>query len=118
MVDKISKIEFKPGEKEKRIATIEVTNESEGIALKISSDFTDYSSKQVFIPIDFSSNRNHLKKGDQPILLHFLVEKRVSFVIFELTYEDVAETKYRQRVFCVHDSHGTEINPSLPEIIK
>jgi hypothetical protein len=115
-----SQVNFNPNEEDKRILTIEVTNETDSIALEISSVHSE-NSTQVFIPTGFANMQKHLKKGDRPLLLHFLMDskKKVSeWVVFALTYQDVSGTKYKQGVCCIDDSHGTEINPFLPEIVN
>lgn len=66
----------------------------------------------------YSKVRNHLSKGDIPLQYYFIIdEKTLGFVTFALEYQDVAGTKYKQRVFCICDDYGLEIHPSLPEII-
>ena len=115
---KVSEIKFHPSEKDKSILTIEVTNETDSLALEIFSVHNEKSS-QIFIPMDFSSTRKHLKRGDKPILLHFLLKSKIiNAIVFSLTYQDVAGTKYKQGVYCINDEQGTEINPFLPEIIN
>jgi len=114
---------FKPGDDNKRILTIEVTNETDSIALEITSDYKDsVNANQVLIPVDFTSaQKDHLVKGDRPLFLHFLIEstsKLKGIFIFTITYKDVAGIKYKQRVFCDDYSQGTEIYPYLPEIIN
>lgn len=115
-----SKIEFHPGDKAKRMLTIEVANETDGMALEISTHASE-TTRRVVIPTGLSSRRNHLKKGDEPILLHFIVDsanKLSEWIIFSVTYQDVAGTKYKQGVCCIDDKHGSEINPFLPEILN
>ena len=112
---------MKPEEEDKKILTVEVTNETNRIALNISKIVADSEqTKQIFIPLGFSDRRDHLTKGDNPLLFHFLIDSksRVSgWVIFTLKYQDIAGTKYKQGVICICDDYGIEINPYLPEII-
>ena len=108
--------EFKPDDEKKQILTIKVTNVKENAALEISKIVEkNEQTNQIFIPLNFSSTRNHLSKGDEPLLFHFLVEGDLSFVTFALTYEDINGTKYKQGVYCVCDHQNIEMNPSLPE---
>ncbi|WP_090603054.1 hypothetical protein [Parapedobacter koreensis] len=110
-----------PGEKHKKILTVEVTNETENIALKISRILSqDERSKQIFIPMSLDDRRDHLKKGDNPLLFHFLIDSKSpasEWTVFELNYEDISGNKYKQRVICICDRFGIEINPYLPEIV-
>jgi hypothetical protein len=110
---------FKPGNENEQILTILVTNETEGMALEITPDYSENGSvRPIFIPINFDSRRRHLAKSDLPILLHFLISPQsLNFVVFGLIYKDIAGVKYMQRVFCIADSQGTEVNPFLPEIV-
>jgi hypothetical protein len=87
---------MKPGEADKRILTITVTNETDSSALNITKILTEEGnhSKQVFIPLGFSDRRNHLVKGDNPLLFHFLPDDNLEFVTFTLKYEDVAGNRY------------------------
>jgi hypothetical protein len=106
----------KTNEEGKEILTIEVRNETESIALDISRVLSEGNkSKQVFIPKGYSDIRDHLIKGDNPMLFHFLIEPKMTFITFSIEYKDVAGSKYRQGVFCVCDSYGIEIHPYLPE---
>lgn len=108
----------KTEDKEKRILTLEVNNETTGIALNISRMVeVNTNTKQLVGPEGLDGKRNHLTKGDKPILLHFGLDcTSVQYILFTIRYQDVAETKYRQRVLCVYDDYyGTEIHPSLPE---
>jgi hypothetical protein len=41
-----------------------------------------------------------------------------NWVIFSLSYQDVAGTKYKQAILCICDSFGIEINSFMPEIIE
>ena len=66
-------------------------------------------------------NPKHLAKGDKPLYLHFITEdtkKSDAYIIFTMNYEDVAGTKYIQRIVFMKDEYGVEINPSLPKIIE
>lgn len=109
---------MKPGEADKRILTITVTNETDSTALNITKILTEEGNhpNQVFIPMGFSDRRNHLVRGDSPLLFHFLLDDNLEFVTFTLKYEDVAGNKYQQRVFCICDNLGIEINPFLPKL--
>ena len=113
---------MKPSEETKKIFTIEVTNETSSTALEICKIISEKSEQttQIIIPTGFSDTRNHLVKGDAPLLFHFLIDEanKVSeWVIFSLTYQDIAGTKYKQHIFSICDHYGIEIHPSLPEII-
>jgi len=115
---------FKSDDKKKKIFTIEVVNETAGAALKISKLVsTDEQTKQLFCgAIGFDSKRDHLIKGDKPLLFHFGIDSDLTtfhYIIFIVKYQDIAETNYQQRVFCVYDeNYGLEIHPGLPEIIS
>jgi len=107
---------FKPSDKQKHILTIEVTNIKDFAALEISKIVDNHENiQQILIPTGFSSIRNHLSKGDDPLLFHFLIEGEISTVTFSLTYQDIAGTKYKQAIFCYCDNQGIEMNPFLPE---
>lgn len=105
----------------KKILTIEVTNETNSIALKISRIVeTNDQTTQLFVVTGLSDKRNHLVKGDIPILFHFAIdpENRASgWITFSLHYQDVAGTKYKQGIICICDEFGIEINPFLPEVL-
>jgi hypothetical protein len=108
-----------PGDKNKKILTVEVINETDSMALEISRIVSQNDqSPQIFIPTGLSDRRTHLVKGDDPMMFHFLLEeiKVYSWATFSLTYQDVAGTKYKQGVICICDPHGIELNPFLPEI--
>ena len=108
-----------PGDEGKKILTVEVTNETDSIALEISKILSDgKSSNQIFIPMGFTDLRNHLIKGDNPILFHFLINSSIEFVTFSINYKDVAGTVYKQGVFCICDERGVEIHSYLPENLQ
>lgn len=108
----------KTEDKEKRILTLEVNNETTATAfnisrvLEINTDTIQLSGTE-----GFDRKRDHLTKGDKPILLHFGINaSSVQYILFTIRYQDVAETKYKQKVLCVYDDdYGTEIHPSLSE---
>jgi hypothetical protein len=105
---------------DKKILTIEVTNETNSLALKISR-VVKQSDKpnQIFIPMGLSDKCDHLINGDKPLLYHFLIDNPMNnWVIFSLSYQDVAGTKYKQAVLCICDSYGIDINSFMPEIIE
>lgn len=109
-----------PGEEDKKILTVEVTNETENIALKISRILSQERLNQIFIPMSLDDKRDHLKKGDNPLLFHFLIDSKSpisDWTVFEITYEDISGSKYKQRIICICDKFGIEINPYLAEII-
>jgi hypothetical protein len=109
---------FKPGDENKYIITIEITNVKDNAALEISRIAeSNEQTQQIFIPTGFSSKRNHLSKGDEPLLFHFLIEGGLGFVVFALTYQDIAGTRYKQVVYCTCDNQGIDMNPFLPEKI-
>jgi hypothetical protein len=118
----LSEGKFKPGEEGKAILTFEITNETAGIALEIKADYSDnVGVTPIAIPTGLSSIKRHLVKGDEPFLLHFLVDanpRAFNNVVFGLTYQDIAGTKYKQGIYCIHDKHGSEIHPFLPEIVN
>lgn len=104
--------------KDKRILTLEINNETTGSALKISRLVEiNTNTNQLFGPDGLDGKRDHLTKGDKPILLHFGIDSNsVQYILFTIRYQDVGENKYKQRVLCVYDDdYGTEIHPSLPE---
>ena len=116
--------QFKSNNGKENIFTIEVINETTSAALKISRFVsTDEQTKQLFCgAIGFDSKRDHLIKGDKPLLFHFGIDSDLTtfhYIIFIVKYQDIAETNYQQRVFCVYDeNYGLEIHPGLPEIIS
>ena len=109
-------------DKNKKILITEVINETGSQALEISRIVkANDQTKQVFVPTGLSNHRDHLVKGDCPMLFHFLIspEDRASgWIIFSLTYQDVAGTKYKHGLVCICDKHGIELNPFLPEILS
>jgi len=113
---------MKPGEVDKKILTIEVTNETNSSALNILKTVAENDhTHQIFIPIGFSDIRKFLTKGDSPLLFHFLIDLNnpaSDHINFAMQYQDIAGTSYKQRVFCVCDNVGIEVHPSLPEIIS
>ncbi len=113
---------MKPGDENKKILTVEVINETESAALEISRILSeDTMERQIFIPMSFADRRDHLTKGDSPLLFHFLIDLKSpgsKYVTFAIKYKDIAGTKYKQRVFCICDEYGIEIHPYLPEIIN
>jgi len=107
-------------DKDKRILTIQVTNETNSLALKISR-IAKQSDKpnQIYIPMGLSDKCDHLINGDKPLLYHFLIDNPMdNWVIFSLSYQDVAGTRYKQAVLCICDSFGIDINTFMPEIIE
>lgn len=111
-----------PGDTDKKILTIEVINETNGMALNISRIVSqNEQTSQIFIPTGLSDKRNHLKQGDNPLLFHFLIgsgSPASGWVSFALNYQDISGTKYKQGVICICDELGIEINPYLPEMIN
>ncbi|MEO7214903.1 hypothetical protein [Mucilaginibacter sp.] len=106
-----------PGDKTKKILTVEVLNETSSNALNISKIISE--KDQIFIPMGFSDTRTHLVKGDAPLLFHFLIDRKGGgFVNFSLSYQDIAGTKYKQGVFCVCDDVGIELHPYLPHMLN
>ena len=108
-------IKFDFADKSKNIISVAVTNETNSMASEITSEHSD---KQIFIPIDFDTTRKHAVKGDKPLFFHFILESKIDSFVFVLTYQDIAGTKYKQGVYFISDSDGTEIHPFLPEIIN
>ncbi|HTB52342.1 MAG TPA: hypothetical protein VK718_06165 [Ferruginibacter sp.] len=117
-----SERQFSSDNGKKKMLTIEVTNETDSIALEISRIVeSNEQTTQLFTVTGLSDRKDHLAKGDPPMLFHFAVdpEDRVSgWVIFAINYKDVAGTKYKQRVICICDNYGIELNPFLPEQIE
>lgn len=77
-------------------------------------------SQQIFVPMGLPQKKDHIIQGESPILYHFLVDRVPStsqWIIFDMTYNDIAGTNYKQRVMCMCDNYGIEIIPSLPEIV-
>jgi hypothetical protein len=108
---------MKPGDENKLILTVKVSNETSSTALNISKVVSE--KDQIFIPMGFSDTRNHLSKGDEPLLFHFLIDTKVlGFVSFALSYQDIVGTRYKQKVFCIADEIGTELHPYLPEVLN
>jgi len=109
-----------PTDVSKRIITLEVTNETDCLALNISKIVSENKdTNQIFIPMGYSDKRDHLTKGDNPILFHFIIDSHlINFLVIAIKYEDIAGTKYSQRVFCVYDENKIEIHPSLPEFFQ
>lgn len=120
LVYKFSDIKHTPTEEGKEILSIEIANESNQMALELSPDYSESSyARPILIPMDFSYMKRHLEKGGKPYLIHFLITQNVlNYIVFSITYQDVAGTKYKQGVLCIKDKHGSEINPFLPEIIN
>jgi hypothetical protein len=121
----LSEFQAKSSDEKKRMLTIEVTNETNSNALNISKFVAENdSTQQLFTTMGMrlgDNKRNHLTKGDNPLLFHFGVDLTLNdhhyfHLIFK--YQDIADTKYQQRVICLYDEiYGIEIYPSLPEII-
>lgn len=112
---------MKPGDKDKQVLTVEVTNESNSMALNISKIVSQNErTPQIFVITGFTDRIDHLSKGDNPLIFHFLIDatpKFQNFVTFALNYQDIAGANYKQGVLCICDDLGIEINPFLPEII-
>jgi len=108
-----------PVEENKEILTIQVTNNTSSTALDISKIVSgSEQTRQIFIPMGFDNTRTHLTKDDRPILFHFLIDSKSQlskYVTFNVTYSDIAGTKYKQSVFCICDDQGIELHPYLPE---
>jgi Ca2+/Na+ antiporter len=103
-----------------RLYSVEITNKSDNIALEFSVKYDQNSTSvsQVFMGDQFP--RKHLQKDDNPWLIHFVSDDRVSihFITLTLNYEDVSGLKYKQGVLLILDRDNSEINPFLPEILK
>ncbi|MDP4239652.1 MAG: hypothetical protein Q8904_09325 [Bacteroidota bacterium] len=119
----VSKDQAKSDNKNRKLLTIEVINETSSSALKISRFVADNEQTiQLFSGIvSLDSKCDHLTKGDKPLLFHFGINLESAvfshYIIFIMKYQDIAETKYQQRVICIYDEdYGIEIHPSLPEI--
>lgn len=111
-----------PGDEDKKILVFEVSNATESAALEVSRFVTEHAQEQqIFIPRGLDDRRQHITKGDNPLVFFFLIDTKApasEWVAFALTYKDIAGVKYMQRIICICDSHGIEINPSLPEVIN
>ena len=120
----VSKHKAQSSDEKKKLLTIEVINETSSPALKISRFVAENEQTQQLISgaMGFDGKRNHLTKGDNPLLFHFGIDSSghdLHFLSLIFKYQDVAETKYQQRVICIYDEdYGIEIHPSLPEIIS
>lgn len=113
---KLSELKFHPSDDKKKVLTIQVTNQSDSVAVNFRSLPEESSSNQIFIPFDFP--RRNLKREDKPQILHFLIDADSTadnFIRFKVQYEDIAWTLYKQGVVCIHDQYGTEIIDSLPQ---
>jgi len=118
----VSKNQAKSDDKNKKLLTIEVINETSSSALKISRIVAENEhTKQLFTVMGFDDKRDHLTKGDNPLLFHFGIDLDTPsshYITFVMKYQDISETKYQQRVFCIYDEvYGVEIHPSLPEVL-
>jgi hypothetical protein len=113
---------MKPGDDDKKIFTVEVVNETDGVALEISKVVAENDhTQQIFVAMGYSDSRKFLSKGDQPLLFHFLIDTKKpasGHVNFVMQYQDLAKNRYRQRVFCICDDLGIEIHPSLPSVVN
>lgn len=106
--------------KKETLLTLEVTNSTESLASNISKNVTENEhTKQIFIPMSLDDHRNHLAKGDNPLLFHFAVNRNGNeILLMNFKYTDIAGTRYKQRVICIYDDRfPVEIYPSLPEVI-
>jgi hypothetical protein len=118
----LSKFQMKSSNEKKKMLTIEVTNETNNIALKISRFVSENEkTQQLFTVLGFGDKRDHLSKGDDPLLFHFGIDSEshgLHFLFFTFKYQDIAETIYQQRVICIFDEdNGVELHRGLPEII-
>lgn len=104
-------------DKDKRMVTIEVINETERTATNITPE---YGENKRAVAVVSHPNPGHLIKGDTPLFLHFIIEssEALVFIVFSLSYQDVSGTKYKQGVYCICDSQVVEINSFLPEIVN
>ena len=110
----------KTDNKDKKIFALEITNETQTTAFNITRQVETNEITKQLVGLDaFDNRRDHLTKGDRPIVLYFGIDSETTkYILFTIKYEDVAETKYKQRVLCIYDEdYATEIHPSLPEII-
>lgn len=112
---------FQPAGPNKKMLTIEVNNDTNNIALNISILVSDTDiTRRMISPMDITIGKNHLTKGDKPLIYHFLVDTdspQSEFVCFSINYSDVSGTIYRQGVFCLCDNMGVVVNPFLPEVV-
>lgn len=108
-------------DKDKKVVTIQVTNESDSVAFEIE---VDYSENKGVVPIKFATDYifpGYLKKGERPLMYHFLVEADPiirNYIIFAISYQDISGTKYKQSILGRHDKFGTDLNAFLPEVVK
>jgi hypothetical protein len=113
-------ITLNSGVEGKNKLTVEVTNETNTVALNIALiPARDKHTSQIHI-LTPDVKRDHLTKGDNPLLYHFLVDSNSQIsncVNFSINYQDIAGTKYKQGVLCICDKYGIEIKPYLPEMI-
>jgi hypothetical protein len=89
----LSNESYMPLQMNQKSLTIEITNETNSIALEmiLDSENTDYNPLET--RGDFSTKRNSLIKGDQPILIHFSTDN-FDFVNFNIIYKDIVGTKW------------------------
>ncbi len=114
---------IKPADKNKKVLTIEVSNETDSIALDVSGVIPDDErARQVSLPMmDSATTRKYLVKGDYPLLFNFLIDSKLpvsGYLILALKYQDIAGTRYKQKVFCLCDESEIEIYPYLPETVS
>jgi hypothetical protein len=103
---------------DKEILTIEVTNETTNLARAIRPIYNH--DNEEARPVFSHPNPKHHEKGDKPIYLHFVVDRKPKLGIyfsFAVAYKDVSGTIYKQGIICIKDYGMVEINPYLPEII-
>jgi hypothetical protein len=107
---------------DEKMLSIQVTNETENMALDVEISFTP--NQGVFrAGVVMGMPFTHIEKDGAPYFIHFHLDfkdrgPKFKFIVFAVTYQDIAGTKYKQGVLCIYESDRVEINPFLPEIIS
>lgn len=102
-----SKREFESG-KYFKIVSIEISNESESSAEDIEIEYEKRGNiSRIMVGVDFLPvPQNHLKRGDRPYFLSFLIAEEpiaVEFITFRIQFKDISGTVYRQNVACIYE---------------
>ncbi|HVW97057.1 MAG TPA: hypothetical protein VHA56_13890 [Mucilaginibacter sp.] len=105
----------------KSIVSIAVMSSSDNHVLNIDIIFVD-NEKAFLTRLGMATPINLFQKGKY-VPLDFLVSSVNGYLLaynfhFSITYEDVAGTKYTQRVFCFKTQDIEEIIASVPEVLN
>lgn len=119
----ISKENFLTDDQYYKIITIEIQNETNSLAKEIKINFEERDNiKRIMVPQNYLPfPLKTLNKSDKPYLLHFLILKKpiaVEFIKFEITYQDISYTKYKQNVVCIYEEEEISIIKNPPELIE